>query len=118
MANKHKGEMIVEALGEKWTWRLTTNAMIQVEDLAARPFLAMVAEMSTDDASMRTLRLIIWGCMIEAHPDMTLEKAGEIIDDMGGLEGVAETFVTLQERTFKMSEAVESEGEKPAPAVN
>ena len=85
MANAVKGEVTLEAGGETYRLAYTTNAMCELEDATGEP-LGKIVEQLGDDANppgVKTLRLLLWGALIEHQEDMTIKQTGRICDDIG-----------------------------------
>ena len=97
------------ALGQEWTARFDFNSICEIEDRTGRPFLSVVAPfMSRIDLSdienpekiaaaaselrMSDFRSILYQSLRAKHPDVTINKAGEIVADMG-LDGVMPVIV-------------------------
>ena len=95
MGNQTRGIVDVAA-GDGKTVRLqfTANAMCEVEDKTGQGFLEFLAEFEKASAVGKlrtaTLRLLVWGGMIEHQPEATLHDAGRLIEAMGGLTGAAD----------------------------
>ena len=88
MANKPKGEIQFEALGEQYILRLGVNDLIAVQDALG---------MGEDDAAflerigrllgLKSLRTIAWkGVRLTNGEEITEELAGEIVTELG-IEG-------------------------------
>ncbi|MGB7407151.1 MAG: hypothetical protein WA908_01480 [Pontixanthobacter sp.] len=88
------------ALGRKWTARFGHNALCAIEDETNRTFGSIVAPflqgMNVEDASdpkaivaamsairFSDIRLVLHHALMAAHPDVTREDVGEIIDAIG-----------------------------------
>jgi len=85
MANAVKGEVTLEAGGETYRLSYTTNAMCELEDATGEP-LGKIVERLSDDANppgIKTLRLLLWGALIEHQEDITVKQAGGICDAIG-----------------------------------
>lgn len=81
MSNEHRGEAELVLGDRTFLLRLTTNAMVQVEEKAGRSFVAMVEELSDPmRARLGTVRTALWGALLEHHPDITLEMVGDMMD--------------------------------------
>ena len=81
MANEHRGEAELKLGDQIYLLRLTTNAMVAVEEKTGRSFVAMVEELCDPvQARMGTVRAALWGTLLEHHPDITLEMVGDMMD--------------------------------------
>lgn len=78
MANKHRGEVALEAMGETYKMRFGTNALCELEAAFGEGINAILAKLQPDDPSIRTMRTIM-ACGLGVSPD----KAGEIMDEIG-----------------------------------
>lgn len=98
MANRERGELGLVAGDQTYTLRLTTNACCELEDRAGKNYDEVVQNALR--GSIRDIRMLLWGCLQDRHGDvvLTLDDAGRLIDDAGGIRGVIEQlqrFVTL-----------------------
>lgn len=89
MENTRRGDVSIDINGKQYRLVLDIGAMCAVE-----------AQMSTDDydatfgeiiakaekGSIRCLRALWWGTLIRHQPEITLEQASELIQDIGGLD--------------------------------
>jgi hypothetical protein len=84
MANRERGEVAFDALGQGWTLKLGTNAMCEIEDATGKTF-SEVGEIMGDPArvTIRMMRTVFWGALRDHHEDVTLKQAGTIIDAIG-----------------------------------
>lgn len=88
------------ALGNDWTARFGHNALCEIEDETGRTFGSIVAPflqgMNVEDASdpkaivaamsairFSDIRLVLYHALKAAHPDVTPQDVGDIIDDIG-----------------------------------
>lgn len=103
MANRERGEFTLVAGDRRVVLRLTTNAGAELEDFTNGRTLAQVyAGMAKE--SLKDTRLFLWCALRDKHPEIAtddpvcLKDIGGIIDDAGGLDGIAtqiEAFVNL-----------------------
>jgi len=96
MANKQRGEVSIEALGETWRLKFSTNAICELEDLLDEP-LSVTAEKMNDPktAKIKTLRAVLWAGLVDGHEGITIRQAGEIMDEAGAAlvgEKIGEAF--------------------------
>jgi hypothetical protein len=83
MANKFRGEVEFEALGQKWTLRLGMNAWITLqEELGFAEDDAGFLSSITRVRGMKKIRTMIEVGLREKHPEMTPQIAGDIITDL------------------------------------
>jgi hypothetical protein len=100
MANKERGELKLTAGSQSYTMRLTTNAACELEELAGGRTLEQVVT-GCMRGSSKDVRFLLWACLREHHPDVAtddkdgLKAIGRIMDDAGGLTGIAEQLQAL-----------------------
>lgn len=78
MANRERGEVELRAGDKTYVLRYTTNALVQLEDMLGKPVTKMGG-----DISMKEARAMVWAGLLHAHPDLTPEQAGDIMDAAG-----------------------------------
>lgn len=66
-------ERMVEFAGRNYCLRYTVNSMCAVEERAGRPISGVL------DREYSATRLLLWGGLIDAQKELTLEEAGELI---------------------------------------
>lgn len=81
-----------------YTFRLDLNAMCAIEAEASGSgpditFPQVLARVSRND--FRAVRLLVWGALQGAHPDVTVERAGALIDAAGGIAKFSEQLTAL-----------------------
>lgn len=81
MANKHRGEVVLEADGKAYTMRLSANALCELEGVLQRSAPEVFSGLESVD--FRSVRAIVWAALTESVPGITLVGAGTIIDDVG-----------------------------------
>ena len=72
--------------------RITTNAMVRYQDLTGESFLDGIGALQTNQGDVRRMRNLFWAGISDVE-DMTPEKAGDIMDEVGfapALESVSE----------------------------
>jgi len=92
MGNPERAEQTVEIDGEAYRLQLSINAMCEVEDLlnAGIPrgdprrigFNAYVKQF-LPAMEWKDVRLVVWAALREHHPDMTIGRAGWLMDRVG-----------------------------------
>jgi hypothetical protein len=90
MANREKGEVSLPLLGRTLTLVMNTNAQASIEEATGETWDAFFERM-LDPKSARILdvRMVVWGMTRKYHPELTLAQVGELIDEIGGVPGVA-----------------------------
>lgn len=81
MANPHRGEVTFKAADTEYTLAFSTNAICELEELLDNGINAIVANMER----LMTVRAMLWAGLRTKHPDITLDKAGKLIDICGML---------------------------------
>lgn len=81
MANPHRGEVTFKAADTEYTLVFSTNAICELEELLDKGLNAIVANMER----LMTVRAMLWAGLRTKHPDITIAKAGELIDTCGML---------------------------------
>lgn len=103
MANRERGEFTLVAGDRRLILRLTTNAACELEDFAQGRTLAQVY-VGMARNSLKDTRLFLWCALRDRHAEIAtddpacLKTIGDVIDDAGGLEGIAgqiEAFANL-----------------------
>ncbi len=94
MANRLKGEVDFRHEGETYTLVLSTNALIQLEDLFStkeQVFGIREIEAEVKRGSAKHLRAVFWAALQKYHPKVapTPEAAGDFMDDVGNAAGIA-----------------------------
>jgi class 3 adenylate cyclase len=92
MANKQKGEV---ALGD-YTLRYSINALCELEDASGMSAVQLAMSLSDEETfKIKSLRLMVWGGLIDNHEEITLKQAGDIISDFGApktMEAITKAF--------------------------
>lgn len=105
MANPHKGEVDFQAGDKTYTLRYSNNALCQLEEAMGKTIIEISNELASwakepDKVSLSTVRKVFWAGL-GGGKKMTLEAAGDIIDEAGGLSVVMEAISKALERTFE-----------------
>ena len=82
-------ERMVEFAGRNYCLRYTVNSMCAVEERAGGPVSGML------DRDFSAARLLLWGGLIDAQREMTLESAGELIGEHLRTGGTLEDVVDM-----------------------
>lgn len=84
MANPHKGEVGFTADGREWVLRYSANALCTLEDALDMSTGEMVARLQdAGGVRMTTLRAVFWAGLQDHHKDVSKERAGELMDEVG-----------------------------------
>jgi hypothetical protein len=88
MANKHRGEVALEADGKTFKIAFSINAMCELEDLLNRSIVEVMTELEGARENfarlrIKTVRAIVWASLRDHHPESTMEDAGDIVTAAG-----------------------------------
>lgn len=79
MANPHRGEVVFKAADAEYTLVFSTNSICELEELLNSGLNTIVANMER----LTTVRALLWAGLHSKHPEISLKKAGDIIDVCG-----------------------------------
>jgi len=83
LANKNKGEVSFEANERSYTMRFSANALCELEDVLNMGVNDVAEQMSKPkNLRIKTVRGIFWAGLRDHHPEITIQKAGDIIQDI------------------------------------
>jgi len=86
--NKHKGELAI-TIGEKtYTARLSSNSLCSLETVTGQDSIPLVIGFLTalskgKGLSISHMRAILWAMLREHHSELSLQDAGNLIDEAG-----------------------------------
>lgn len=120
MANKHRGQVALEADGETYVVSFSVNAMCELEELQDRSVVDIMTELEKvrhdfTKLRMQTVRSIVWAALRDHHPDTSMKDAGDIISAAGVpvvMAKIAEAIML----GFPQAPAGSAEGKAPAKA--
>ncbi|WP_147112093.1 GTA-gp10 family protein [Tateyamaria sp. syn59] len=122
MTNRTRGLFDIKVDDTTYKLQFTTNAMAELEDAANKGFPEFLGhlEKSTENGTLRVgdVRLLFWAGLKEHQPDITVVKAGQIVQDIGGVEAAMEKLgeaITAAMPEAKAGDA-DSEGKPEAAA--
>jgi hypothetical protein len=98
MANFIRGELAVESNGQTYTLVLTTNALVELQDVLSTPekrvtLTQVLGRVGQND--VEAFRAFVWAATRRHHPTLTLKDAGDLIDGAGGIAGFARQIEAL-----------------------
>lgn len=79
MANPHKSEVAFKVGDTEYTLKFSTNAICELEERLDKGLNTIVSNMER----LTTVRAMLWAGLQSKHDSITLQKAGEIIDQCG-----------------------------------
>lgn len=103
--NSKRGAVIFEACGATHTLAFTMNNMVRYQDVAGETLLTACSEIERSPGDMRRLRRLFWAGM--GSEGMTLDQAGDLMDDLG-FERCVELIAQAAEAAFPQAEAAAS----------
>jgi hypothetical protein len=123
--NPHRGELALEAGGRQLTLQYTQNSLVELEGVLGMGIVKIINEMQawTQDSErirLSWVRALFWAGLIRHHPSITLEEAGELITEAGGLSAVLTVTGEAMQRAFNDDSApdVVAETKGPRPPRN
>jgi hypothetical protein len=88
MANPIKGEVQFTADGKQYTFRLGINAQVIIENRVGMTVQKFMRDKG-DDFGASDIRLLFYAGLLHHHKDITEERAGDIIDEIGPAKAAA-----------------------------
>jgi hypothetical protein len=84
MANKNRGESDLKIGGKTYTLKFGWNAIAQIETVLDKG-INEILPLIQDPASFRggALIAVLWGVLRHHHGELTLEDAGDLLDEAG-----------------------------------
>jgi hypothetical protein len=83
LANKNRGEVSFEANEKSYTMRFSANALCELEDVLNMGVNDVAEQMSKPkNLRIKTVRGIFWAGLRDYHPEITIQQAGELIQDI------------------------------------
>lgn len=99
MANPQRGEVALTVKDRVYKLVLDFDGICAAEEAMSTPNQTVtIAEILLHSArgSHRHARAIAYGSLVRFQPEMTLEQAGELIVELGGVEAFFETVMKLR----------------------
>jgi hypothetical protein len=106
MANPHKGETSLKIGDVTYTLRLSYNALCDMETELGVKTTAVLA--SAFEGSWKDTRALLYAALHGAHPETTLEGAGDLIEEYG-IAKIMDVLTELAGVTFRPSKDDEPE---------
>lgn len=114
MANRQKGEVSFQALGETWTLRYSTNALCEMEDLFGKSAIEVAQLLDAEGGvKLRDLRAVFFCGLTDRHEGVTERIAGNLIDDIG-MENAGPLIAEAFTAAFPSAEEAEDAGKPKA----
>lgn len=102
MANPERGEVPLTVGDRTYKLVLDFDGICAIEERLSTPdHVVTISEVILHSArgSHRHARALAWGSLQRFHPDVTIEDAGQLIVDLGGVERFFETVAKLRKST-------------------
>ncbi len=116
MANSHKGEVAVKTADASYILHFSTNAICELEDVLEKPVIQIVAEFENEEnVGMKIVRYLVWAGLTTKNPGMTVEEAGDILDEVGYALMMDKVGLAMR-RFFPDPEGDETKNPQPAKA--
>lgn len=85
MANRVIGEASFDLGGKKYTLCFNNDALVQLEDQLDRGIVAITSEVQLwtkepERIRLKWIRALLWAGLRKHHPNMSIEDAGELIE--------------------------------------
>lgn len=117
MANPHRGETSVEIGGKTYVLCYGMNACAELENHLGRSFPEIVAELQSwkenpERIRVTTVRALLWAGLRRRHSSVTLEQAGDLIDEIG-FSNVWQPVNEAFERAWPDPDEAETKGQRP-----
>jgi hypothetical protein len=94
MSSKERGDVVRKIGGETYTFRLSFNAMCDLEEVTGKPLPELLAQI-VENPSVSVLRDVVWAALREHQPDADQRLAGSICGAIGGgLNDLIEAIMT------------------------
>ncbi|WP_353474784.1 hypothetical protein PVT71_14540 [Salipiger sp. H15] len=116
MTNSKRGAIAFTALGATHHLHLSINALVRYQDLFGETLIQGVQELNTAAGDVRrVVRIFYVG--VDRDGSMTMEEAGDMIDDIG-LKKASELVGKAVQAAFPMDEATDAAETVGKPAGN
>lgn len=113
MANAVRGEVSFEAAGTTYRMKISTNALCEIEDALGESIDEVGRKIAENkSAKIRVLRTLVWGALLDRHPNLTPKDAGRLIDEIG-MEKASELIA----KCFELMQPEASGNENPPQAT-
>ena len=67
---------------KEYTFRLGANALCRFERETSLP-IGKLSGLNVENIEIRVVRALIWAGLKDHHPEMTIDMAGDVIDEIG-----------------------------------
>lgn len=95
-ANPEKGEFQIVIGGQTYVLAMAFNGLIDLQQLFAKdgamPTIASIL-LRAQHGDLEAVRAVFWATLRRHHPDITVQQAGDLIQDAGGVGSVDSMIV-------------------------
>jgi hypothetical protein len=113
MANRQKGEVNLVVDGRTFTLVLDIDAMCALEEHFSTPSHDATWDeiaAKVNKGSVRVVRALIWAMLQRHHPDLSVLDAGHLMNDAGGIVGLARVLKVAMESATPDPEDIKALG--------
>lgn len=114
MINPHKGDVQFLVGNQEFTLRFSHLALVKLENLLDKNVVEIIGELQSQPSGgirIGTIVALLWAGLQKHHPNITYEKAADLLDDMdGGTIKAMEVIGAAFEKAFN---APETKGTNP-----
>jgi hypothetical protein len=90
MGNKVRGQTDFEVGDSTYSLHFTANGMCELEAAAGCSTMAFLKRLdeaaASSDLSIGDVRLLFWAGLKEHHPEITVQQAGSLMQELGGID--------------------------------
>lgn len=91
MANANRGEVALKVGDKEYTLRFSANALCDLESVLKMPILEVTKILDDPSKlSMTMVRAMMWAGLKEKQPRITIEQAGDIVQELSLMAAFAE----------------------------
>lgn len=119
MANTNNGEVPLEVGGKTYILKIDLNAICELEALLSTPTHEMTFREALhliDRKHIGATRALLFAGLRKHHPKLTLEEVGDMMLEMGGIEGLDKKLEDAVAATMAPSDATAGKRPRKAPA--
>lgn len=114
MTNTKAGEIQIPCGGETYNFKFGALGLSELEEKTGKPIATIFAELEDEqNRRIKDIGLVFWSGLRRHHPEVTEDKAMEIVDDLG-IPAVTQYFEQAIAIAFPASEGDEDSGNAKA----
>lgn len=95
MTNNAKRDVVIDVNGKTYVLRINLNTLCLLETALSTPTHEMTFREAIeliDRKSVTATRGLLWASLQAHHPNVTLEDAGNLMQELGGVTGIEKTL--------------------------